>query len=88
MTPELNQEKAIQHAIVYAQFLSNKFCNDEFESVDILVAAAARAFSAKHKTSLMPDEWLGTDFANYMKEACIEQIWPPIEILGKPGNLG
>ena len=81
MNEALKQEKAIQHAIVYAQFLPKELCNGNVEAVDVLVAAAARAYSGKNKTSSIPDEWLGVDFANYMKEACIEQIWPPIETI-------
>ena len=83
MNAELNQEKAIQHAIVHAQFLAKEFCSGNCDSLDILVAAAARAYSAKNKTSDIPDEWLGNAFSQYMKEACIDQIWPPIEALGK-----
>ena len=83
MTPELKQEKAIQHIIVYAQFLAKEICNGNAESVDLLVAASARAYASKHKTTEKPDEWLGVEFSQYMKESCIEQIWPPIEKLGK-----
>lgn len=85
MTPELQQEKATQHTIMYAQFLAKELCKTEADACDILMAAAARAYANKHKTAGQPEEWLGTEFAQYMRETIIEQCWPPIERLGAPG---
>jgi hypothetical protein len=69
-TADLKMEKAVQHAIVFGQFIAKEATGGGADACDVLCAAAARVFKAKIKQEHpdLTDDQAAQEFADFMKE--------------------
>ena len=75
LSTEQRMEKAVQHLIVFAQFVSHEYCQGNASDADVLCAAAARVFRQQQfmeSGGANPVEWTGNHFSQYMRELVLD----------------
>jgi hypothetical protein len=70
LTADQKFEKAIQHVIVFAQYMALSETKGGASASDVLMAAAGRAYRAKcmSEGGDQPEEWIANGFDQYMRE--------------------
>lgn len=81
LSQEQRLEKAIEHMIVFAQFVAHEYCQNDDEDAHVMCAAAARVYRQRQymETGGSPVDWIGNSFAQYMRELVIDgaPVVPP-----------
>ena len=74
LTHEQRTEKAIQHMILFAQYVASEYCQNDEQDAHVICAAAARLFSQKQRMDYggKPAEWVGNEFSQYMRELVLD----------------
>ena len=74
LSTEQRMEKAVQHLIVFAQFVAHEYCQDGATDSDVLCAAAARVFRQQQfmDSGGKPIDWTANHFAQYMRELVVD----------------